>query len=120
MRILVVDDEQMIRDLATRILTRAGFEVDTAESGQTGVDRFTQASAGYDLVLLDLSMEDMSGEEALRKMRAIAPDVPCIISSGLDLSEMKLPTDLQKATHFLEKPYRARQLSDLVNDILAM
>jgi DNA-binding NtrC family response regulator len=118
MKILVIDDEQMIRDLAARILTRAGYEVELAESGQAGVDRFHQLGADIDLVLLDLSLDDLSGEDVLAHLRRTAPDLPCIISSGHSLANFELPDKLKPSTHFLEKPYRASQLSHLVADIL--
>jgi len=120
MKILVVDDEQMIRDLASRILTRAGYEVELAESGREGVDRFNQLGTDVGLVLLDLSLDDLSGEDVLSHLRHTAPDLPCIISSGHSLDNFELPESLKPNTHFLEKPYRASQLSQLVADILSI
>ncbi len=120
MKILVVDDEQMIRDLAARILTRAGYEVELAESGRAGVDRFHQIGSDIGLVLLDLSLDDLSGEEVLAQLRSSAPNLPCIISSGHSLANFELPEPLKSNTHFLEKPYRAVQLSQLVEDILSI
>ena len=120
MKILVVDDEQMIRDLAVKILTRDGHNVTTAESGQDGVAAFERAADEIDLVLIDATLSDLSGADAIRQMRSLAPGVPCILSSGHALEEITLPEDLSGQVHFLEKPYRARQLSALVNDILSI
>jgi DNA-binding NtrC family response regulator len=118
MKILVVDDEQMIRDLAARILTRAGYEIELAESGQAGVDRFHQLGSEIGLVLLDLSLDDLSGEDVLAHLRLTSPELPCIISSGHSLSDFELPEKLRPNTYLLEKPYRASQLSQLVAEIL--
>ncbi len=120
MKILVVDDEQMIRDLAERILTRAGYEVELAESGRTGLERFAQTPSDIDLVLLDLTLDDYPGEEVLARLRDVSPSIPCIISSGHSLATLKLPDHLKPGTRFLEKPYRASQLSDLVAEILSI
>ncbi len=118
MKILVVDDEQMIRDLAVKILTRAGHEVMTAESGREGIAAFEKSADEIGLVLMDVTLNDLSGTDAIREIRLISPDIPCILSSGRNFEEITLPGDLVGQIHYLEKPYRARQLSSLVNDIL--
>jgi len=68
MKILVVDDEQIIRDLASKILTRAGYETELAESGREGIERFNAACDDIGLVLLDLSLSDVAGIDALREI----------------------------------------------------
>ena len=81
MRILIIDDEEMIRDLTENILTRAGFDVLTADSGQSGLELFSENFHQIDLVLLDLTMDDIPGMEILKRIREISPHLPCIISS---------------------------------------
>jgi len=119
-KILVVDDEQMIRDLATRILDRAGHETEVATTGQEAIDRFRGTGDDIGLIVLDLNLDDMSGEETLRQIRSLSPSLPCIISSGAGLSEFDLPDDIRSDTHLLAKPYRAKQLAELVDQILAL
>ena len=120
MKILVVDDEQMIRDLAMRILDRAGHEAEVAATGREAIDRFRDTGDDIGLIVLDLNLDDISGEETLRQIRRMSPSVPCIISSGAGLSDFDLPDDIRPGTHLLAKPYRAKQLSDLVDQILAL
>lgn len=119
MRILVIDDEEMIRDLAQRILTRAGFDVLTAESGQSGFKLFYENFHQIDLVLLDLTMDDMPGIETLKRIREISPGLSCIISSGQEPGPNELPDELNRNVCFLQKPYRAMQLSEMVSQILS-
>lgn len=119
MTVLVIDDEEMIRTLTQKILLRAGFDVLTAESGQRGVQLYSERSGQIDLVLLDLTMDDIPGVEVLRKIREISGDLPCIISSGQPPGTDEIPDELQRNVYFLQKPYRANQLSDMVGQILS-
>lgn len=119
MRILVIDDEEMIRDLAQRILTRAGFDVLTVESGQGGLRMFSENFHQIDLVLLDLTMDDMTGLETLKGIREISPDLPCIISREQEPEHNELPDELNRNVCFLQKPYRAKQLSEMVSQLLS-
>lgn len=118
MKILVVDDEEMILSLATKILTRQGYEVISAYSGEEGLTLYAQQPDQIDLVMLDLSMPGLSGFETLRRARKIRSELPCIISSGQLADRDGTPDDLLKGLYFLQKPYRADQLSDLVSKIL--
>ena len=72
-RILVVDDEPAARVLANRVFSEAGFEVVTVQSGFECLERFRKQPHGFDLILLDLSMPFMDGEETFRRLRAINP-----------------------------------------------
>lgn len=119
MTILVIDDEEMIRELAQSILRHAGFEVLTAESGQSGIRLYAEGTSLIDLVMLDLTMDDMSGVETLRRLREVSPDLPCIISSGQapDLSD--IPQELSRHVYFLQKPYRASQLAEMCHQAVA-
>ena len=119
MKILVVDDEEIILSLATKIIERDGYEVITSCSGDKGIQLYTQQSDQIDLLLLDLTMPGLSGIETLYRVREIRPELPCIISSGRDADQYDIPDDLTSKTFFLKKPYRPDQLSNLVDEILA-
>ena len=73
-KILVIEDDQFLRDLYHEILTGAGYMVDLAEDGETGFDRFHQG--GYDLVLLDIMLPKMDGLAILKKAVAEPPLIP--------------------------------------------
>ncbi len=117
MKILVIDDEEMIRSLAQRILLRAGHEVLLAEDGQAGFEMFSNNPGDIDLVLLDLTLQGTPGMETLAQIRAIVNDVPCIISSGNFPEQGLVPAELDHHVAFLQKPYRASQLTDVVNSL---
>ncbi len=118
MKVLVVDDEQMILSLVTKILQRQGHTVTTAFSGEEGLRAQARQSDGIDLMILDLAMPGLSGVETLRRARQADPDLPCIISSGQNADWRDIPQELMTNLHFLQKPYRAEELADLVNGIL--
>lgn len=118
-KVLVIDDEGMIRTLAEKILVRAGHDVVLAESGNEGVDLFREHRGKVDLLIVDMTMEGFSGEETLRACRIIQPFVPAVFSSGQSLLEADIPDDLTINTFFLQKPYRASELVEKVEEVLA-
>lgn len=114
MKILIVDDEEIILQLAEKILIRAGHEVLLFESGEQALEVYRQSSDSIDLVLLDLRLQDMSGYHVLEGMREINPSLSCIFSSGNCPDIEKIPENLKPGTLILEKPYRASALVDIV------
>ncbi|MBK5101588.1 MAG: response regulator, partial [Desulfobacteraceae bacterium] len=80
MRVLVVDDERVVRDGCLRVLTGKGYEALTAENGQLAMD--TLSREDVDIILLDLKMPVMNGEEVLDKTHVRYPDIPVIIITG--------------------------------------
>jgi CheY-like chemotaxis protein len=80
--ILVVDDEQMALALIKRLLSEAGFSVITAQSGFECLDIFRRRPHNFDLVLLDLTMPFMDGEETFGRLREIRPDVAVVLCTG--------------------------------------
>jgi len=85
-RILVVDDEQTVRDLAARILRRIlrtlGCKVTTCNNGAEAVEYYRKAWKQTDLVILDMVMPEMNGRETFLAMRRINPDIRALLSSG--------------------------------------
>ncbi|GLH69600.1 hypothetical protein GETHPA_11330 [Geothrix rubra] len=112
--VLVVDDEEGIRDFVQHTLARAGFTVLQAGDGLAGLDAFREHRDNLRLVLLDLTMPRMGGEEALREMRALREDIPAVLWSGYgeraDPGATALP--------FLRKPFNARELLAKVREAL--
>jgi len=117
-RVLVVDDEEIILSLAQKILTRAGCETFLADNGVEGLNLFSQNHEQIDLVILDISMEGLSGFDVLRRIRRISPAIPAIVSSGHPFNEDDLPDDLATNTCLLQKPYRSTALVNKVLEIL--
>ena len=85
--VLVVDDEQIVRDTAKCSLERRGYEVLLAENGPAAIDVVRSEGHRIGLVLLDLSMPGMSGEETLPHLRSSGPELEVIVSSGYSEAE---------------------------------
>jgi len=119
MTILVIDDEAMIRDIAKRILIRAEYDVLLAESGEDGLVIIQKEPDLVQLVILDYSLEGMTGPETLRVIRQISPKLPAIFSSGHLIELDNLPPELAKQSSILQKPYRAAELVNAVEAALS-
>jgi DNA-binding response OmpR family regulator len=119
-RILVVDDEPAARVLANRVFSEAGFEVTTVQSGFECLERFRKEPNEFDLVLLDLSMPFMDGEETFRRLREINPNVVALLSTGfLAPAQERIERMLAGGlAGFLRKPHRPDELLAQVNAIL--
>lgn len=117
-RILVVDDEAIIRATASAILSELGYDVLIAESGDMALELYTQNPEAIDLIILDLMMPGMSGRECFRQLRERSPGCRIILSSGFSHSGDL--DDLRKAgfSGFLAKPFRSSDLSRAVANAL--
>src|SRR4051812_5906979 len=119
-RILVVDDEPAARLLANRVFSEAGYEVTTVESGFECLDQFRKRPNWFDLIVLDLSMPFMDGEETFRRLRTINPLVVVLLSTGF-FAEAQGRVDRMLAaglSGFIRKPHRPDELLAHVHRIL--
>ncbi len=116
--VLVVDDEDNVRSVARACLERGGFSVLTAASGQEGVDVFAERADEIALVLLDMTMPDMDGQEALGELRRIREDVTVVLSSGFSEQEVRDRIPGRKPAGFIQKPYPASALLGIVRELL--
>ena len=117
--ILIVDDEDTIRKLAKNVLTRVGMTVYVAENGALGVELFRKHHDTLSIVLLDLMMPVMGGEDALLRMQEIDPAVPIILSSGFDEQEAARRLPQANPARFLQKPYTSQSLFAAIAATLA-
>ena len=109
-KVLVVDDESLIADLAKRILENAGYSVMTAGSGKEAVEVYSQHGSEIDLVLLDLIMPEMGGKQCLENLLQIDPNVKALIASGFCIEgETKVFLDT-KAKGTVSKPVYVAEL----------
>ena len=116
--ILVVDDEEDVRKMATKTLEKHGFSVVTATDGRDAVEVFQSSGDMIDAVLLDVTMPHMDGEETSIELRRIRPDVKIILSSGYHEQDAIQQFVGQTGTVFLQKPYRSMKLVELVHEVL--
>lgn len=115
---MIVDDEQMILSLAEKILQRDEHKVFKAETAVSAIELFNNHYDALDIVILDINMDSMNGFQLLARFREQAPELPCVFSSGDNYDESDVPEDINKNIHFLQKPYRANILSELIQSIL--
>ena len=102
---LVVDDEQAVRAMAARMLSDVGFNVLTACNGREAVEVFAEHAEGIVVVLLDLTMPEMGGEEAFAALRTIRPDVPVLLCSGYTEEDAAARFAGKGLSGFLHKPF---------------
>jgi len=112
--VLVVDDERMVREMVKRALERQGYTVLLADSGFAAIDVLRRHPGEIALVLLDLSMPHMNGEEALPELRKIRPEVKVVVSSGYSESEAMALFKGQRVAGFIQKPYTSEGIASKV------
>jgi DNA-binding response OmpR family regulator len=117
-RILVVDDEPAARVLANRVFSEAGYEVTTVQSGFECLERFRKRPHWFDLILLDLSMPFMDGEETFRRLRDIHPGAVVLLSTGFTAQERVDRMLAAGLAGFIRKPHRPDELLARVQAIL--
>jgi two-component system, cell cycle sensor histidine kinase and response regulator CckA len=116
--VLVVDDEELVRDMAKRSLERLGFKVLLADSGLAAIDLFKTEPKRISLVILDLSMPGMSGAEILPELRKIRSRVKVLVSSGYGEAESMKVFRGQRVAGFIQKPYTSSQLAETVMSVI--
>lgn len=108
--VLVVDDEESVREVIREILSRAGYRVLVAAGGAEAVDIFTALGHEIDGVLLDMTMPRMNGVATLRALRARAPEVRVLLMSGYAESDSVQRFGEHELSGFVQKPFAARAL----------
>lgn len=120
LRLLMVDDEEIVREAARVILSELGYEVLTVSDGREAVDLFRQHSGRFDLVIVDLSMPVMGGAECYRALRQIDPRVRVLLSTGHALEDEARRLLHEGAVGFVQKPYTMHQLAIRVREVLGV
>jgi CheY-like chemotaxis protein len=116
--ILVIDDDQAVRNVAKRALERVGYQVLTAADGVLGLEVFSAHKDEIRAVLLDVTMPRMGGEETFRRLRQVAPDVCVLLSSGYSEQEATSVFAGKGLAGFLEKPFTTKTLLDKLRGVL--
>jgi len=112
--VLLADDEVLVRKATRRVLEHAGLEVIEAEDGAQAVDAFSSNADRVDLVILDLDMPHLDGEQAFLRLHALAPQLPILISSGYIDAEREASLGAAGVDGLLHKPYDSRALIEAV------
>jgi len=113
-RVLVVDDEEVVRGAAAAMLRHLGYEVVALADGEEAVLYYRHFGERIDLVLLDMVMPGMGGRETLKALREVDDGVKVVLSTGFGLNEAAQTILDEGAIGFAQKPYRAADLSQVV------
>ncbi len=116
--ILVVDDDDQIRELTSEILEDSGYQVISAESGEQALEIFRKKAKDIDLVLMDLNMPGMGGSKCTRKMITLDPSVRVLVASGYSVNGHGKAAFEFGAKDFISKPFQADQLLAKVRQVL--
>jgi PAS domain S-box-containing protein len=112
--ILVIDDETAVLEAVTDILEGSGWQVLTASSGPAGLEIYREEQDNIDLILLDLTMPGMTGEETFRRLRHLNAQARVLLSSGYNEIEATNRFVGKGLVGFIQKPYNAQQLQTIV------
>jgi two-component system, cell cycle sensor histidine kinase and response regulator CckA len=117
-RLLIVEDEPMVRAVAERALVRQGYTVETACDGEEALELFAQGKS-YDLVVSDVVMPNMDGPTMARALRSQRPEMRILFMSGYAEEQLRKSISLDKVA-FLPKPFSVQQIAEAVRDALKM
>ena len=115
---LLIDDERLVRDLTSEMLTAEGFVVETKDDGRAGVEHYQRHWRDIDLVILDLVMPEMHGTEVFGWLRRINPTVRVLLASGYTSDGDAQSLLARGAIGFIQKPFDRALLLRRVNEAL--
>jgi DNA-binding NtrC family response regulator len=111
-RLLIVDDEATLLNLLRRFLERTGYEVETFTDPAEALASFASGPERFAMLITDLTLPGMDGEELIERMRQVNPNLPALICSGLP-HEPRV-----SATRFLQKPFLPKMLMEEIEKVL--
>jgi two-component system cell cycle sensor histidine kinase/response regulator CckA len=116
--ILVVDDEEFVLDVGTRVLIRMGYRVLGARSGVEAVATYQENKEGIDLVLLDYNLSGEKGADVFKSIRKINPNAAVVITTGFGENQEILELMNLGCRGFIQKPYGLDALAEKINSAL--
>jgi len=116
-KVLVIDDEQGIRNLLDTLLRRKGYTVVLADGGRKGLELFRREHP--DIVVLDLKMPELGGVAVLQQIRGLNPHIPVIVLTGAGTPETEQHVYALGASEFIEKEFSLHLLGDALNRLHA-
>ncbi len=118
-RILIVDDEPALLAVMEQYLSRLGYQVLACRSGRQAWQSFESQPSSYALVIADISMPDMSGQQLLLKMLDLNPGIGILLCSGYPFDLSILPASVRSRVSFLQKPFAPKMLAAAVEQLLS-
>lgn len=115
--ILLIDDEPAVRLVTGKMLSELGHQVVTADSGRRGLELLKQHPDAIDLVVLDLTMPEQSGEQTLDLLRGVRSTIPVVITSGFQAEDASTLLQMPNVVGFLDKPHTMTSLEMLLASV---
>lgn len=116
--ILIIDDEEMIRSVYSKMLNLLGYDVLSANNGFEGIKIFEENKSEIDVVILDLNMPEMDGEVAFEKLKFIKPEIKIILATGFAINGTVQMLLDKGADGYIKKPFTIQELSDILEKVL--
>ncbi len=118
-RVLVVDDETIMRIVVKTMLEKMGYDVVLAENGREGLALFKEEPAAYDLVILDMIMPELNGRQCFFEMKKLRKDICVLLSSGFIQKDDLLAMEKEGLCGLIRKPFQIAELSHVIHNALA-
>jgi CheY-like chemotaxis protein len=118
--ILLIDDEEMVLDVGSQLLSRMGYSVLTASSGSEAIDIYEVHKEQVQLIILDLCMPDMDGKQTYLYLKGMNPAAKVLLTTGLSMDGSAKEMLACGCNGFIQKPYRMSELSTKVSEILSV
>ncbi|MCP3930453.1 MAG: response regulator, partial [Bacteroidetes bacterium] len=116
--ILLVDDDESVVRLEKQMLERLGYNVSALSNSLEALETFNSNPDGYDLVISDMTMPNMTGDQLARELMSIRPDIPIIICTGFSERINKEQAEAHKVRGFLMKPVVKSEMAQMVRKVL--
>ena len=116
--ILLIDDEEMVLDVGSQMLSRLGYSVLTATSGSEAIDLYEVHKDQVQLIILDLCIPDMEGKQTYLYLKGLNPCIKVLLTTGLSMDGPAGEMLARGCDGFIQKPYRMSELSAKVQEVL--
>ena len=116
--VLLIDDEDMVLEIGRALLETMGYRVITAKDGEEALALYEKQGSGIDLVLLDVVMPGLGGGEVFDRLKAMNPDLKCLLLSGYSIDGEASEILQRGCDGFIQKPFKLRDLSKSIREIL--
>ena len=117
-KVLVVDDEELMRSIFQEMLTLLGYSVELCASGREAIDVYGKKQDVTSLVIIDMTMGDISGMECFRELKKINPRVKAVIASGYNLNGKREEMTAEGIAGILQKPFETQALDQIVAEAM--
>ena len=118
--VLFVDDEEIIIDIGSQILSSLGYQVIMAKSGKEAIEIYRANKNKINMVILDMIMPDIGGGETYDRLKEINPEIKVLLSSGYSIDGQASEIMNRGCNGFIQKPFNVEQLSRKIRNILSM